>query len=232
MRNRSLVRMFGLIGATAILAFTFTGCKNSSANAANTQAINDGTAQTNGDADPADGNLAPAPNGAPASNTQVLGANASYTPQQQGEAYQQQQPQNYQEQAPPPLFRAITTRISPPNTRVKTPSPNTPTSPHPHSPSTISRPPLKIITSGLPATGPGALAATIGSPAYGARPPTTALFGRPRTGATMAAAMASTTATGVPTSAITVVSTTAMATSALATSAAIGIAIASTTTAA
>ena len=110
MRNRSLVRTFGLISASALLAFTFTGCKSSSANAANTQAINDGTAPTSGDADPADGNLAPASNTAPAyttapaSNTRVLGANSSYTPQQQGETYQQQ-PENYQQQEPAPIVQ-------------------------------------------------------------------------------------------------------------------------------
>ncbi len=98
MTNRSLVRTFGLLGASALLAVCVVGCKSSSANATNTTAINDGTAPTGGNADPADANLAPA-----SGSTQVLATNASYTPQQQGETYPQQAPapivQGYNDQA-------------------------------------------------------------------------------------------------------------------------------------
>jgi hypothetical protein len=124
MTKPSLARTLGLFGATALLTFGLAGCKSSSDNAANTAAINDGTAPIVNGSDPADANLAPASNTAPTSNTRVLGTSSSYTPQQQGESYQQQQAapivqgyndqdQNdeyagedavdYSDQAPPPL---------------------------------------------------------------------------------------------------------------------------------
>jgi len=87
MTKSSLARTFGLLGASALLAASFAGCKSSSNNAANTAAINNGTAPAGTDTDPADGNLAPA-----SGSTQVLGASSSYTPQQQGESYQGQAP--------------------------------------------------------------------------------------------------------------------------------------------
>jgi len=132
---------------------------------------------------------------------------------------------------PPPSSRATTIRISLLNMPAKMPSTNMPTRPRPRCRSTTSHPLPNPITCGLPATGHGALEATTGCPAFGARPPITALSGRLPTGATMAAAMASTAVTGAPTSASTVVSTTASATSASATSVAIGTAITSITTA-
>jgi hypothetical protein len=85
MTKYSRARTFGLLGASALLAASFLGCKSSSNNAANTAAINNGTGTDSG-TDPAAGNLAPA------SDTQVLGSSSSYTPQQQGESYQQQPP--------------------------------------------------------------------------------------------------------------------------------------------
>src|ERR1700679_110305 len=84
MTKPSLARTLGLLGAAALLTFGFTGCKSSSSNATNTAAINNGT--DNG-TDPAAANLAPG------GSTQVLSSNASYTPQQQGESYQDQQQQ-------------------------------------------------------------------------------------------------------------------------------------------
>jgi len=79
---RSGLRVLSLTSLAAFLAFTTMGCKSSAGAATTTAAVDTGTG-----GDSADGNLAPAT----AQPTKVLGTNASYTPQQQGENYQDQQ---------------------------------------------------------------------------------------------------------------------------------------------
>ena len=161
-----------------------------------------------------------------------MGTSASYSPQQQGESYDNGQ------QAPAPIEQDYndgndaTTHLRHPRlATTPTRSTTTPTRHRPRYLSTISHPPPIPTTSGRPATGPGALPAITGFPAPGCRRPTTALSGRRPTGAGTAAVTASTTATGARTSASTAASTTASATSASATSVASGVGMTSTTTA-
>ena len=185
--------------------------------------------------DPADANLAPVNgngNSAPAQPAQVLGQNAQYQPQQQGQDYGQQQAAPVEQQAPPGDQSYDNGQ---PGDQVADPYASDLTDaqasdPPPPLPDYDQPPAQTPTTCGLRATGPGGREGTTGFPVTGLRRRIPARCGLQGTGDSRAGSTASTMDSGGCTSGSMAASTTAMATPVMDTTAATGMGGISTTT--
>ena len=223
-RLRASRTLLGL-GLGAAMAWGLAGCHQTPPATLNT------TVDQNG-ADPADANMASV--GGSAQPAQVLGQNAQYQPQQQGEDYSQQQAapiervapnsgdQSYSDYSQPSDQAADPYATDLTDEQASQPPPPLPDYDQPPDPD-----PDYLWTPGYWAWSPGA---TTGSPARGSRRRMWARSGPLATGDLWAATIAGTMVSGDRTSASMAASTTALGTPATDTMAATGMAATSSTT--